>query len=193
MFVKKTTIFHSSFKSNSRAVKLTKVDRILLNADVRPRSRYCLRLVASGWIRWIVSRAFCQFEFQDCRRFPWPGWSASVFTSYVRAPATFFPATTQDRVQVARAERRWNTIVEHGDYGDVGVPSDARSTSRRIRNPEGRSAHTVHRVESMMYRYLVTRAAMTLVDLLSFFLSFFFFNEEAILKRLLCEPSQFFT
>lgn len=50
----------------------------------------------------------------------------SVFTSYVRAPATFFPAQ-QDRVQVARAERRWNTIVEHG-ITNVGVSNNARST-----------------------------------------------------------------
>lgn len=111
-----------------------------------------------------------------CRWFPWL--KCSVFTSYVRAPATFSPAQ-QDRVQVARAERRWNTGVEHR-ITNVGVANNARSTvvaatgeleTRRDRFGTPCSIHDV-----LISRYTCTRC-------ISFFL-FFSSDGEAWILRL---------
>lgn len=122
-----------------------------------------MRIIISFHLRSIfLFFFFCQVA---CRWFPWL--KCSVFTSYVRAPATFSPAQ-QDRVQVARAERRWNTGVEHR-ITNVGVANNARSTvvaatgeleTRRDRFGTPCSIHDV-----LISRYTCTRC-------ISFFLFF---------------------
>ena len=143
---KPTTIFHSSSDRSARAAELTKVRTKFFStrtsAIALSFATGCILSIrspvivngASGWIRWIVSRAVCHSSSGTVVDFRGLVEVASVFTSYVRAPATFFPGHDTGSC----TGRSCGTTVKHhrGTRGLRGRrSSDARS--RRIRNRGG--------------------------------------------------------
>lgn len=143
-----------------------------------------------GASRFICNRvfSFCQVA---CRWFPWL--KCSVFTSYVRAPATFSPAQ-QDRVQVARAERRWNTGVEHR-ITNVGVANNARSTvvaaTGELETRWDRFGTPCSIDDVLISRYTCRDVSVSFSFLRWRSVNFAAGRLDPILKRLLCDASCF--